>query len=40
MLSGLRAGRAGNIVFCEGAARQEKRVNDTIAAEVVTGHCA
>src|SRR5215475_15910949 len=28
--------RAGNIVFCEGAARQEKRVNGTIADDVVT----
>ena len=29
--------RAGNIVFREGAARQEKRVNRTIADDVVTG---
>ena len=32
--------RAGNIVFCEGAARQEKRVNGTIADDVVTDYCA
>ena len=32
--------RAGNIVFCEGAARQEKRVNGTIGDGVVTGYCA
>jgi hypothetical protein len=28
--------RAGNIVFCEGAVRQEKRMNETIAGNVVT----
>src|SRR5207248_7057778 len=32
--------RAGNIVFGEGAARQEKRVNGTIADGVVTDYCA
>src|SRR6266436_8258046 len=32
--------RAGNIVFCEGAPRQEKRVNGAIAGSVVTGYCA
>jgi hypothetical protein len=34
------ADRAGNIVFCEGAARQEKRVSVAIAADVVTADCA
>jgi hypothetical protein len=33
-------GRAGNIVFREGAARQEERVNRAIADHVVTSHCA
>ena len=32
--------RAGNIVFCEGAARQEKPVKVTIAGGVVTDDCA
>src|SRR5206468_11394994 len=32
--------RAGNIVFCEGTPRQEKRVKGTIADGVVTGDCA
>src|ERR1700745_1181702 len=31
---------AGNIVFCEGAARQEKPVKVTIAGGVVTADCA
>src|SRR5260370_26065121 len=34
------AERAGNIVFCEGAARQEKPVTVAIAAGVVTADCA
>src|SRR5207253_5641679 len=32
--------RAGNIVFCEGAARQKKPVTVAIAADVVTADCA
>ncbi len=31
---------AGNIVFGEGTARQEERVNETIADDVVTVYCA
>src|ERR1700745_4040568 len=31
---------AGNIIFCEGAARQEKPVKVTIAGGVVTADCA
>src|SRR4029077_1799454 len=34
------AERAGNIVFCEGAARQEKPVTVGIAGAVVTADCA
>src|SRR5882724_6176670 len=34
------AERTGNIVFCEGAARQEKPVAVAIAADVVTADCA
>src|SRR5258707_2680272 len=33
-------GRAGNIVFCEGAARQENPVIVAIGAGVVTDYCA
>src|SRR5262249_32119 len=36
----IRVGRAGNIVFCEGSARQEICVFVAIAAEVVTADCA
>ena len=32
--------RPGNIVFCEGAPRQEERVNGAIADDVVTGYSA
>ena len=32
--------RAGNIEVCEGAARQDKPVNGTIADDVVTVDCA
>src|SRR6476620_10273272 len=32
--------RAGDIVFCEGAARQEKPMKVTIAGGVVTADCA
>ena len=32
--------RAGNIVFCEGVTRQEKRVKGAIADDVVTDYFA